>query len=99
MHASKATTQHNTKQYINCTIRVANVAHKLAYLKLSQQQNTLPLLHLAISGALSGNETVHSASFTAFKKNIYDMVDFLKQLWFVLTIELYKLWHKGTTSG
>jgi hypothetical protein len=47
MHVSKATAQHNTKQYMNCT---------------------LPLLHLAISGALSGSKTVHSASFTAFKK-------------------------------
>jgi hypothetical protein len=58
MHASKATTQHNTKQYINCTLTVTNGA----YIKLVQ------LLHLAISGILSGSETVRSASFTAFKK-------------------------------
>jgi hypothetical protein len=69
---SHYTTQHNTKQYINCTITVTNGAHKLLW--LSQQQspnrspNTLPLLHLAISRALSGSETVHSASFNAFKK-------------------------------
>ena len=30
MHASKATTQHNTKLYINCTIMVTNGAHKLS---------------------------------------------------------------------
>uniref|UniRef100_A0AAZ3SL55 Uncharacterized protein n=1 Tax=Oncorhynchus tshawytscha TaxID=74940 RepID=A0AAZ3SL55_ONCTS len=29
LDASKATTQHNTKQYINCTITVTNGAHKL----------------------------------------------------------------------
>ena len=48
------------------------------------------MLHLVISGALSGNETVHLASFTAFKKNIADMADLLKQMWFLLTIEMYK---------
>ena len=29
MHASKATTQLNTKQYINCAIMVTNGTHKL----------------------------------------------------------------------
>jgi hypothetical protein len=52
-----------------------------------------------MSGALSGSITVNSASFTAFKKNIADMVDLLKQMWFLLIIEMYKLWHKGTISG
>ena len=69
MHASKATTLHNAKQYSNCTITVRNGAQTVrAYIKVSQQQspNILLLLHLAISGALSGSETVHSASFTAF---------------------------------
>ena len=27
------------------------------------------------------------------------MADLLKQMWFLLTIEMYKLWHKGMTSG
>jgi hypothetical protein len=26
------------------------------------------------------------------------MADVLKQMWFLLTIEMDKLWHKGTTS-
>ena len=39
-----------------------------------------------------------SASVTAFKKNIADMADLLKQMWFLLLIEMCKLWHKGTTS-
>ena len=65
MLASKATTQHNTKQYINGTITVTNGAHKLLD-PTKSCPNILPLLHLAISGALSGSETVHSASFTAF---------------------------------
>ena len=65
---------HNTKQYINCTVTVTNGPRKLLVkavpTAVSQQQssNTLPLLHLAISGALSGSKTIHSASFTAFKK-------------------------------
>ena len=25
------------------------------------------------------------------------MADLLKQMWFLLTTEMYKLWHKGTT--
>ena len=29
MHDSKATTQHNTNEYINCNITVTNAAHKL----------------------------------------------------------------------
>jgi hypothetical protein len=45
----------------------------------------IPLLYLAISRALSGSKTVHSASFTAFKKNIADMADLLKQMWFLMT--------------
>ena len=67
MPASKATTQHNTKQYMNCTITVTNGSHKLAYIELSQQQspnsspNTLLLLHLAVRRALSGSETVEIA--------------------------------------
>jgi hypothetical protein len=32
---------------------------------------------MAISGALSGSKTVHSASFTAFFKNIAEMADLL----------------------
>jgi hypothetical protein len=47
---------------------------------------------------LSGSETIHSAKFTAFFKNIADMADLLKQMWFLLTIEMYKLWHKGMMS-
>jgi hypothetical protein len=44
--------------------------------------------------------TVNSASFTAFKKNIADLADLLQQMWFLLTIEMYKVWHdEGTTSG
>jgi phosphoribosyl-AMP cyclohydrolase len=37
----------------------------------------------------------------AFKKiySIANMADLLKQMWFLLTMEVYKLWHKGTTSG
>ena len=54
---------------------------------------------MAISGALSGSETVHSASCTAFQENIADMDDLLKQMWFLLTFEMYKLWHKGMMSG
>ena len=27
------------------------------------------------------------------------MADLLKQMWFLLTIEMYKLWHKGTMSA
>jgi hypothetical protein len=64
-----------------------------AYIKLSQQQSfsstpcseSLPPLHLAISGALSGSETVQSASFTSFFKIIADMPDLLKQMWLLLT--------------
>jgi hypothetical protein len=41
---------------------------------------TIPLLHLAINGALSGSKTVDLASFNAFKKNIADMADLLKQM-------------------
>jgi hypothetical protein len=60
MHASKSTTQHITKQYINCNTN--------CYIKLAKQHSpiNLPLLHLAISGTMSGYETVHSASFTVF---------------------------------
>ena len=57
------------------------------------------MLHLAISGALSGSETVLSASFAAFLKNLADMAGLLKQMWFLLTIEMYKQWHKGMTRG
>jgi hypothetical protein len=53
---------------------------------------------MAISGAFSGGKTVHSATFTAFKKTA-DKADLLKQMWFLLTIEMYKLWHKRTTGG
>jgi hypothetical protein len=69
MHVSKATTQHNTKQYIFCTITVTNGAHKLLGSKEScpnSSPNILPLLHLAISGALSGSEMFFSGSFIAF---------------------------------
>ena len=27
------------------------------------------------------------------------MADLLKQMWFPLKIEMYKLWHKGAMSG
>ena len=26
------------------------------------------------------------------------MADLLKQMWFLMTIEMYKLWHKGTEA-
>jgi hypothetical protein len=39
---------------------------------------------------LSGSKTVDLASFNAFKKNIADMADLLKQMWFLMTIEMYK---------
>jgi hypothetical protein len=71
MHASKSTIHQNNKLYINCNITVTNGTHKLLGPTLSclnSSHNILPLLHLAISEALSGSETVNSASFTAFKK-------------------------------
>jgi hypothetical protein len=52
-----------------------------------------------LSAEPSGSETVHSVLFTAFSKNIADMSDLLKEMWFLMTIEVYKLWHKRTTSG
>jgi hypothetical protein len=48
---------------------------------------------------LYGSETINSSSFTAFLKDIADIADLLKQMWFLLTIEIYKQWHKGTLSG
>jgi hypothetical protein len=53
---------HNTKQYINCTIKVTNGA-------TSSSPNILPLLHLAVSRALSGR------LIYCLLKNIADMAD------------------------
>ena len=70
--------QHNTKQYISCTIVVTNGAHKLLSPTESCPNNraffsapwseSLPLMHLAISRALSGSKTVIQTNFTPFKK-------------------------------
>ena len=70
MTAKPLNTQHSTKQYINCTITVRNGANKLLGPTQSCPNSSpnLPLLHLAISEALSSRATVHSALFTAFKK-------------------------------
>ena len=102
MHASKATTQHSTKQYINCTITVTNGAHKLlgSYIKLSQQQSQ-HLYHcytwISAESCLAVKQFIQPHLLTL--KNIADLADLLKQMWFPLTIEMYKLWHKGTTCG
>ena len=79
---------HNTT--LNGDIRYPQTVR--AYIKLFESQHLTTAI--TFSTALSGSETVHSASFTAFKKNIADMVDLLKQMWFLLIIEMYTLWHK-----
>jgi hypothetical protein len=94
--------QHNTKQYINCTIMVTNVAHRLSSLHKAVQTAELSFQHHGVNPyhcySWLSPEPSLAAKQLIQPQNVADMADLLKQMWFLLTIEIYKLWHKGMTS-
>jgi hypothetical protein len=77
---------HKTTQYITSTITLTNDAHK--------QHHGVNPYHCYT--CLSAEPCLAAKQFICFlplKKNIADMADLL------LTIEMYKLWHKGMAGG
>jgi hypothetical protein len=84
---------HNTKQYIDCTIMVINGAHKLLGPTHKAVPTAVPTFYHCYTW-LSGEPYLAVKQFILphLLKNIAYMADLFKQMWFLLTIEMDKLW-------